>query len=129
MIFSEFFKMNWWDPRGLKISGPPYNVEKNFIQNLGFMGVIRTGWLAQFQNCWNFCSSMFVAWEIIKKLPKIGWFDSGVFFSQIWIVFLMISQATSMLEQKFHQFWTLLSQPVLMTPINPIFSMKKISTL
>ena len=35
--------------------------------------------------------------------------------------FLAISQATDMLEQKFQQFWNLLSQTVTMTPINPLF--------
>ena len=46
----------------------PLKSEKKIVRNIWFMGV----WLSQFQNCWNFCSSMSVAWEIIKTLPKKG---------------------------------------------------------
>ena len=35
--------------------------------------------------------------------------------------FLVISQATDMLEPKSQQHWILLSQAILMIPINPIY--------
>ena len=55
--------------------------------------------------------------EIIKKLPKKGLGAKCAYFSQ----FFMISLATDLLEQKFQQIWILLSETILLNPINPIF--------
>ena len=68
--------------RALKFWGPPFRVKFFFVENIGFMGINRTSWPSRFQNCWNFCSSMSVAWEIIKKLPKIVWFGSEAFLGE-----------------------------------------------
>ena len=41
------------------------------------------------------CSSMCVAWEIIKKLPEISWFGSEVLFWQFFLWFLMLQTCQS----------------------------------
>ena len=73
---------------------PPLVTKIFFVMNICNMGIIGSGLVSRLQNCWNFCSGMFKALEIMGKTAN--WPDSAhrPFFGS----FLMISQAVETLE-------------------------------
>ena len=80
------FKTSFSSPQrihGLKIQRvPPLVTKIFFVMNMCNMGIISSGLVSRFQNCWKFCSSMSTAWEIIKKPSKMARFCSKALFWQ-----------------------------------------------
>ena len=59
-------------------------VHAKFPNFLTIRITLRSGLVSRFQICWKFCSSMSVAWEIMKKTPKTASFCSDALFWQFW---------------------------------------------